>query len=189
MDLFELVNRHAHPSIHALLIDPFKTIWENDPSKNKEYAIKIFTYVELTCSPKKSNPFHGYGEKVRISKVRKEVFGDEDIQLDEETIKDILACKAKYIILLEESSFGYSMYTTAINAAERLKEFLDTLNPNSRTNAGGLLLKPKDIAMTLQELPNLIKKLREQRDTVLEELSGSSSKTRNSRTINKYERG
>lgn len=30
MDLFEVVNKRAKPSVHALMIRPFKDIWEAD---------------------------------------------------------------------------------------------------------------------------------------------------------------
>lgn len=50
--LFIVENNIAKPNTETLLIEPFKTIWERDKTKDKEQAIKEFTFIELMSSKK-----------------------------------------------------------------------------------------------------------------------------------------
>lgn len=183
MDLFEIRNGRAHPSVHALLVEPYKTIWDEDTSEGKEKAIAYFTYIELLCSPKKSNPFYGYSEEERPAKVKKEVFKDENYLIDTELMLATITYKEH----LASSSPAYSLMVAAESAADKLKEFLLNLNPNQKTNGGTLILKPRDITAALKEIPDTIKKMAEMRQKVHEELT-EASKTRKDRTVGEYER-
>lgn len=183
MDLFELRNNRAFPSIHALLIEPFKTMWDNDDSREKEVCIKKFTYIELMCSPKKSNVFFEYAEDIRVNKVSKEVYGDENYRIDQ----DVMMATMRYTELLNDASFGYEMLTSGLTAAHRLKAFLREFKPDEKNNSGGLMLKPKELAAAISELPNVIKGIEEARNKVHEELE-QQTKTRKNRQIGRYER-
>lgn len=183
MDLFELTNNRAFPSIHALMIEPYKTIWEEDETEGKQKSIKWFTYIELLCSPKKSNPFYGYAEEMRSEKVKIEVFNDKDYPIESDLLMATLAYKEH----LSFSSPSYELAVAAEVAANKLKMFLTSLNPTDKMPSGALLLKPKDITQALQEIPDTIKSMVEMRAKVHEELL-ESAKTRNDRKIGAYER-
>lgn len=183
MDLFELNNNRAFPSMHALLIEPYKTIWETDKSEGKGQSIRWFSYIELLCSPKKSNPFYGIPEEHRSEKVKEEIFGDKDYPID----SDLLLATMAYREHLSFSSPSYELAVAAEVAANKLKTFLLNFDPNERTPNGAMVLKPKDITLALQEIPDTIKSMSEMRAKVHEELT-ESSKTRNDRKIGIYER-
>lgn len=183
MDLFEVINGYAVPSVHALLIEPFRSMWEEDASDNNVDSIKAFTYIELVCSPKKSNPFIGYSEEDRPRKVKKQVWGDEDYPLN----TDIILATIKYKELLSESSPSYDLYISAVNAVQKLRIFLDGFNPDERVNAGYLVMKPGDITRALKDLDDVGKNMEFARDRVHTELI-QSAKTRNQREIGEYER-
>lgn len=183
MELFDIQNGVAFPSTHALLIEPFKTIWEIDESKDKGNAIKVFTFIELMCSPKRSNPFFGYSEATRPSKVKKEVFKDESYHTTSFMIKGIL----KYKELLAISSPSYGLLNAALLANESLKEYLSSIDFTERTNGGAAVIKPKDITAALKEVPDTAKSLESLLNKVNSELS-ESTKTRNQREIGEYER-
>lgn len=183
MDLFELNNNRAFPSAHALLIDPFKTIWERDSDHNKANAIRLFSLVELVCSPKRSNPFGGVSEDKRMAKVKKEVYGDENYRTTDWMILAI----GKYRELLLIDSPSYDLYDAAINGKEKLVNFLREFDLNEKTNAGGLILKPKDITSALTDINRVAKELEEGRTKVNSELI-EAAKTRGQREIGDYER-
>lgn len=184
MDLFEIVNGHVYPSPHALMIDPFDKIWEGDTSKGKAQAIKELTYIELMCSPKKSNPFAGYPIDERKLKVKKEIFADENYL---STTYMILGCN-RYIELLKTSSPTYPLFEAAINAAGNLTIFLNSDDIlTERTQGGASVYKPADITKALKEIPEVIKSITSMRDKIQSELV-ENSKTRNSREIGQYER-
>lgn len=176
-------NGKAFPSIHALLIDPFKTMWENDISKQHEDSIKKFTYIELVCNPKKSNPYAGYSEEDRPTKVKKEVFKDENYSID----SDIVLATMKYIELLNDASPTYGMYMAALAAGNRLKVFLSTLNPDEKNPNGTYMLKPAEINKAIKEIPDTMKSLEALRNKVNEELT-DEVKTRKDRKIGRYEK-
>lgn len=183
MDLFTIENGVAKPSEHALLVEPFKTIWETDKSKIKGDAMKSLTYIELLCSIKKSNPFSGYDEAIRPQKVGKEVYKDEGYQptdLEKEGINT-------YIEFLNEASPTLSFYRASLRAAMELKTFYDTVDLNERTNGGAAVYKPGDITRGLKETAEVIKSLKDLESQVQTEVV-EKSKTRGQREIGIYER-
>lgn len=183
MELFELINGRAFPSAHVLLIEPFKTIWEKDTTAEKANAIKVFSYVELVCSPKKSNPFIGYSEDKRPGKVKAEIFGREDYP----TTEFMTLATIKYKELLADSSPTYSLFTSALNAKDKLIEFLDNFDLGERTQGGTAVLKPADITKALKEIPDVAKSIITMRDKVTTEII-EDTKTRNQREVGQYER-
>ena len=105
MDLFEFRDGRAFPTIHALMIQPFKAMWQEDTSADHGEAILAFSFIELMCSPKKSNPFIGYEKDVRYIKLKEELFGDSAYELPYLVVDGI----AKYEQLLENSSPSYPL--------------------------------------------------------------------------------
>ena len=183
MDLFTIKNGRAFPSVHALLIEPFKSIHANDTSPDKGESIKIFTYVELLCSPKKSNPFYGRSTEERPSYVKKEVWGDDPPDDPSMIMEAVLKNKE----LLAIASPTYPLFEASMEAAEQLKKVLAKPDFNERTNSGAAVTKPKDITSALKEIPEAIKSLETLRGKVNSELE-DDTKTRNQREIGPYER-
>lgn len=183
MDLFEIINGKAFPTVHALMIEPFKTIWEKDPTAEKGHAIKVFTYIELCCSPKKSNPFLGYSEDKRPEKVKKEIYGNPDKEDTEFMMLGVL----KYKELLAIASPTYSLLTAGLNAKDKLVHFLENFDLSERTQGGTAVIKPADITKALKEIPDVAKSINSMRDKVHTELV-EEAKTRNQREVGQYER-
>lgn len=185
LDLFTIEDNQLIVSPHALMIQPFKTMWEVDDTENKHECRRMFMYIELLCSPKKSNPFHGYSEKERPAKVKQEIFGGLDYESNVYSASDIIEAIAEYRKLLRETAPGYDLYITGTNAADKLREFLEGFNPDERTKAGGLVLKPSDIAKAIQVIPDVVKGLILARETVHSEVN--DFKTKGQREIGIYE--
>lgn len=185
MELFEIINGVVYPSTHALLIEPFKTIWETDDSKGRSRAMKVFRYVELMCSPKKSNPYFGYSELVRPSKVKKEVFNDENYQ----DTSFMIAAIVKFKELLASSSPSYDLLNSAFIAKDDLVDFLKDTKKRlaERSQSGAMIFKPKDLTNALKDVGDVTRTLEAAREKVGEELK-EASKTRGQRVIGRYER-
>lgn len=182
MDLFEFRDGRAFPTIHALMIQPFKAMWQEDTSADHGEAILAFSFIELMCSPKKSNPFIGYEKDVRYIKLKEELFGDSAYELPYLVVDGI----AKYEQLLENSSPSYPLLQSAFNAAGKLKTFFNSFNLNERTNSGASVYKPRDITSALKDVDTVIKSLESTRNKINEEML-SSDKTRNNREVGLYE--
>jgi hypothetical protein len=185
MELFQLINnKYAYPSTHALLIEPFKSIWESDTSEGNLEAIKILTYVELLCSPKKSNPYFGIPEEQRPEAVKKQVWGDSPPDAENATI--IMDAVQTYKRLLNHSSPSFDLYDSAMAAAEKLKAQLKNINFNERTKGGAMVIKPKDVTSALKEIPDVMKSMEQLRNKLNQDLV-DEAKTRNDRDIGSYE--
>lgn len=184
MDLFELVNGRVVPSVHALLIEPFKTIWEEDESDSKEDAINKFTLIELMCSKKKSNPYKGYPDKERAEKICKNIFGDHLEVLD-----DVLVIGGieVYKEFLYKASPSLSYLEASLESAEKVKHMLRNVDFDERTNGGAAVYKPGDITKALKETSEVVKSLMALQEKVENELL-EDAKTRGSREIGHFER-
>ncbi len=182
-EFFIVTNSRAFPSTHSLLIEPFKTIWETDVTEKKEEAIAIFSYVDLMCTPRKSNPFMGYRESERPAYVKKETWGNNPPRDGSR----IIAAVAKYQELLKIASPSYSLLLSARAAAETTEDFLNDIDYGLRTNSGSMLYKPKEITATLKEIPDVKRAIDLLLKRVDQELA-EDSKTRNEREIGEYER-
>lgn len=187
MDLFVVQGGKAIPSVHALMIQPFKAMWEKDTSEDKGEVINIFTYIELLLSPKKSNPFHGYPEESRPIKIKENIWKDANYQSPLFTGLEIIRAIEEYKEFLHNAAPGYSLYLAALGAADTLKDFLLDLNMARTTNSGALQLKPKDVTSALNDISEVIRNLNDGRDKLLAEIK-ESSKSRNNREIGPFER-
>lgn len=184
MDLFEVVNGHVFPSVHALMIKTFGDIWYNDTSDGREYAISIFSYTEFMLSPKRSNTYYKYTDPdLREKKVKERVFGDPEYP----TNTDMVLCNIEYKEQLRNECISYGLFEDAVEGAEKLRRWCRDYNLNERTPHGAMVLKPRDIQNALKEIPGIMKNLEETRDKIIAELN-ASSKTRNNRETGHFER-
>ena len=182
MNLFEIQNSVAIPSTHALLLEPFKSVWDRDHSTHKSIAIKEFTYIEFMCSYKKSNPFNGYIPEMRKVKVGEIVMSNADYEPDE-YIKSAMALYEK---LQKEASPSMVFVESCEQAVHKLQEFLQNVDFDERTNAGSAVYKPADVARAIKEAPELLNSIQKMKDKVQQELF-DSVKTRGQRTVNHFE--
>lgn len=185
--LFNMEGTELTISPFALMTEPFDEIWDADNDPDKLQAIKIFKYIELTCNPKKNNPFSGYSEQERPAKVKKNVFGDENPEIPIDMINDIVRGTIKYKEFLTEASPSYGLYVDAANAVVKLREFLRGFDLDERTKSGGMVLKPQDIASTLGKLDDVDKSMLKAREKVHNEIT-DNTRTRNDREIGLFER-
>jgi hypothetical protein len=182
MDLFVVDNGKALPSVHALLIEPFKTIWKEDTDPTKGNAVRDFTFIELCCSPKKSNPYCGYDEDQRYQILKKELYGNPAYELSNLVIDGI----TKYEELLDNHSPTLSLLRAALGGAEKFKQQLEKLDLNERTRAGSAVYKPRDLTNAMKDLPEMAKSIEALREKVHKELL-EEGKTRSNRQIGYFE--
>lgn len=183
MLLFEIRNGHVFPTVFALRTEPYKSMWYNDTSEDRQWAYKCFDYIEFTCSPSLSNPYYGYSEDERTTKIREVVFGDKDYEIDTELLFATMAYKEH----LASSSPSYQLLVDAEVAKDKLQKFLREFNFDERTNGGAMIIKPKDITNALKDIATVAKQLTEARVKVHTELI-DATKTRNDRIINHFEK-
>lgn len=187
MDLFTINNGKVIPSVHALMTEPYKTMWAKDTSDDKAEVINVFSYIELLCSPKKSNPFFGYADEIKPKKIKNNIWGDENYQSDLYSSFEIIRGVEAYKEYLIRSAPGYELFLAGLKAADTLKDYLNSLDLGERTNSGGMVIKPADVTKALNDIPETIKGLKEGRDRVIADID-EAAKSRNNREINPFER-
>jgi len=180
--LFIVENQRAKPSTEALMLYPFKDIWERDDSSDKGIAIKELSYIEFMCSPKKTNPFFGYSEEDRHTKIVEFLFNlgytpDGLVQEGMRVYKDFFYNASPSLSFLESAREG----------AEKLKKFFSDFDLNEKNDKGVLLYKPKDITTALMDTFNILRTLNSLEEKVYEEIY-ESTKSKGNREINPFER-
>lgn len=165
--LFIVENKTVKPNPETLLIEPFKSIWARDTTREKVFAIEEFTYIEFVTSMKKSNPYHGYSESIKRQKVKADIItkaGWEEDQLIKNAIKKVEEFQT-------EGSTTYRYFMSAKVAAEQMENFFtnfDITEANLKT--GNPLYKPKDITSALIDTYKVLENLTALKEKVDQEL-------------------
>lgn len=181
--LFTVENSIAKPNTETLLIEPFKSIWERDSTKDKEQAIKEFTFIELMTSKKKSNPYAGYLDELRMEKVVDYIF-DGDYKMDS-LVEQALS---KMVEFQTEASPTYNYYIDSLETAEKTRKFLKEIDLGERNEkTGALLYKPKDVTGAIRDAEGVIQTLALLKEKVDQELF-ESIKTKGNKEINPFEK-
>ena len=162
--LFTVESKVVSPTTQALLIPPFKEIWERDKSEDKRYAIEDFSYIEFMASIQKSNPYSGYAENQRPEKIIKDIITREDWdQEDSLLIQGI----AKLKEFQAEASVTYNYYMAAKSAAEKMQQFFINFSMSDvNLRTGAPIFKPKDITSALNDTSRVLENLNTLREKV-----------------------
>lgn len=179
--LFDIYSKEVRPKPECLLIEPFKSIWNRDKSKDKEDAIADLSYCEFMASSSKSNPYSGYPEDTRKHKIINELYkGDrKPDRLCDEGVKKLEEFQT-------EGSVSYSYYMSAKKAVETMKEFYEHVDLNEKNaKTGSPLYKPADLTRALNDTEKVIQNLNNLKKKVDEELF-ESTRTKGGKAISPF---
>lgn len=177
--LFKIEGKVVQPTEEALMINPFKQIWERDKSKGKEIALKEFAFIEFSVSLLASNPYKGYSESIREGIIIDELFGKDKWKPDD-IVKEGQKKLDKFQI---EASQSYSLYRSSIKAKDNLVEFLENIDLSDKNLKTGLpIYKPKELTSALLDVDKVTTSLDLLKRKVEEELF-ESTKTKGQKEI------
>jgi hypothetical protein len=166
--LFTVESRVVSPTTESLLIFPFREIWERDASKDKRFAIEDLSYIEFMASIQKSNPYSGYPEDERPSKIIKDIITRAEWDSQDPLI---LAGIAKLKEFQAEASVTYNYYMAAKSAAEKMQKFFTTFSMETvNLRTGAPIYKPKDITSALNDTSRVLENLNTLREKVDNEI-------------------
>jgi hypothetical protein len=175
----------------ALTIDPLKQIWERDKGRTKEQARGEFAFIKFMLHPGKDNPFYGYpeihpetGERQRQKKILEKIV--TPIPIDPQD-KWIITAMAWYSQIVSEASPTKRYYDACVLGMDKQVSFLEQVDFNERDKKGMAVYKPIDTDRILKSAGETMESLVKLRTRMEEEIF-QATKTRNDRTINKYER-
>jgi len=185
MDLFVVEGTIVRPTVHALMTYPYKDIWDRDEIPEKSEAIRAFSYIEFCCSYKKSNPYKGFAEEVRKTKVGEAVYKEDYINFVEDSlIKEGIELYEK---LRVEASPTIQYYLAAKAGAEKMMNWLNTFDMATLNLKTGMpMYKPREITSALRDTYEVMKTLNALEEKVNEQLF-ESMKTVGNKEINHFE--
>jgi len=184
MELFVTDGTTVTPNVNTLLIHPFYDIWERDESLKKDMATLEFTYIEFLCSFAKNNPYAGYDDDIKESKVRENVFRNlPDWQPDNLIFEGI----AVYCSFRDEASPTLRFYLDNLEGAKKLQMYYRTLDMTLMTRGGALINKPSDVARGLSQASLVMNNLEALKTKVQQELF-EAGKVRANRIVNPFEK-
>lgn len=165
--LFKIEGKLVFPTEETLLTTPYKEIWERDKSKDKDIAMKEFSYIEFMTSQLQTNPYKGYSDDIRGEIIIKEVFAGITWKPDDLVKEGIKRFEA----FQKEASPTYTFYMSALKSKNTLEKFFTTVDL-SKTNfkTGNPIYKPKELTSALLDVDKITASLDSLKKKVEEEL-------------------
>jgi hypothetical protein len=183
VEIFEIDGSIVRPVKDILLIYPFKDIWERDTTKHKTIAINELAYIYYIVSPKKTNPYAGYPNDVKATKVIEGLWKEEQ-WLPDELVNTGIATYAK---LLDEASPSMRYYNAVKAGVEQTINFFENIDFNERTEKGVPVYKISEVIPALKSANEVLRSMSDLQERVEQEIY-ESSKTKAGKEINYFER-
>lgn len=159
MNLFTLDNGRVKFSPEALTIKEFKTLWDRDQSKTKEYAVEELAYVFYITDYK--SPYLSYDMEAREHKIKTDVVTKKGWKPDEKVQEAI----QKYSELQETPSMG--LLKDAEVALDKIRYYFQHVDVVNDENGN----VTKTLISNVEKLGGVIKGLSMLRDLVDKEVS------------------
>jgi len=164
MNLFEITNNVVTFSPQALLIAPFKQIWDNDESKDKEMANLEMAFIYY-MTDQRSDFMHILDEDERAEEIKK------FIKLPEKwshTSKNIVRAIHYYQKISETTSTKLLKSTRLI--LQKISQFLDNIDMNERDPRTNKPIHDiGKITASVEKVPKLIRAINEIEKEVVKE--------------------
>ena len=164
MNLFQIENNVVTFSPQALLITPFKDIWDADKSKDKSNASKHLGFIYYMAD-ERSDFMHILDKKERITEIKKFLDLPKSFKGDTAVFNKAISYYEK---LSETTSTKLLKSTRGI--IEKISTFLDSVDMNERDiKTGKPIHDISKITASVEKVPKLIKALNEIEKEVIKE--------------------
>lgn len=135
----------------AILLLPFKRIWERDKSPNKSLAMQELGFIYFMCDPRSDYQFL-IDEEMRKEEVKKGEGMNPKWEPDD-LVKSAMAFYNSFVPissgLLEDTK----------NAVEKLRKLLREINLDERDEKGRPIYTLSSITQTIKQVPDLARSL------------------------------
>lgn len=178
MKLFKYEGYKITISEEALLLKPFKEIWQRDKSKNKDKALQELGYVYFMSDPR--SDYQYLVDEEERSKSIKEGEGIPNDWNPDKAVLDAItfykSFKPTSALLLEDTRF----------AVDKLRKLLREIDLTQTDDKGKPIYTLNTITATIKQIPSLVKDLDEAEKTLSKEIM-ESNKVRGSQEKSMYE--
>lgn len=174
MKLFTYEAYRVKVSEEALLLKPFKVIWDRDKSISKDKALSELAYIYFMCDPR-SDYQYLINEEDRSNAI-KEGEGFPPKWKPDKAIKEAInfysSFKSTSALLLEDTRV----------AIDKVREFLKDVDLKAVDDKGKPLYTINSITSTIKMIPQLIKDLDEAEKAIASEMREQGGKVRGQKT-------
>lgn len=175
MNLFELKNNKLVFAPESLALAPFKSLWDNDTSKNKERAVAelsaIYFFVDY-----KSDFSNILDEQERLNQIRTVI---PELGKDWKPTAEINTAIDFYKALQETPSM--KLINSAKSAIGKLEKFFNTVDLMAVDKSGKPKYSPKQLSDTVTTLPKLITSITALEEQIKKEVEQKNNKLRGGR--------
>lgn len=174
MKLFKYEAYKVTISEEALVLKPFKVIWNRDRSATKNKALSELGYIYFMCDPR-SDYQYIVDEEERSNTIKESEGMDRDWTPDklvQDAMKFYETFKSTSALLLEDTRI----------AIDKVRTFLKDVNLKDVDDKGKPLYTINSITSTIKMIPQLIKDLDEAEKAIASEMRDQGGKVRGQKT-------
>lgn len=152
MKLFRYEGYKVTISEEAMMLKPFRVIWERDKTKTKQTALLELGYIYFMCDPR--SDYMEISDKDDRSKAIIEAEGMDNWKADR-TVTDAMSFyegfKSTSALVLEDTRV----------AVDKLRQSLRDFDMTATDSSGRPIYTQKDVIAAIKQVPDLIKSLLE----------------------------
>jgi hypothetical protein len=164
MNLFEIENNVVIYSPQALMLEPFKKIWEKDKSEDKIQANLTMSYVYYMAD-ERSDFMHILNVDERMQAIKEALQLPEDFNGRSEELIQAM----KFYEKLSETTSTKLLQSTRL-VLQKISEFLDNINLNERDERSNKPIHDiGKITGSVEKIPKLIRAINEIEKEVVKE--------------------
>lgn len=164
MNIFEIVNYQVTFSPQALLIAPFREIWDLDQSEDKRVASDELAYVYFMCDDRSDHMY------ILDEQERHNVVVNSLENLDEDWIRPQYIERAMEYYKKYSETTSTRLLRSTRGIVERISGFLDTVDVNERDlKTNKPVFDINKIVTAVEKIPKLVKSINEIEQEVVKE--------------------
>lgn len=180
MKLFRYESYRVTISEEALILKPFKKLWDRDKTKNKDKALQELSYVYFMEDP--ASDYQYLVDREERSKAIIEGEGLKDWKPDkavEEAMAFYSSFKTTSALILEDTRY----------AADNLRKSLRNIDLEATDDRGKPIYTVASIISAIKQVPQLVKELSEAERAVAKEMAENNGRVRGQKAKSIFEDG
>lgn len=164
---------------NAIIIPPFKDIWERDKSKTKETAINELCFVYFAADF--NSPYITFPEDEKIERIKQDFLVKNKLKPDSLLLHSIEVYKQF------QETHSMRLLNSARVAADKMSTYFNNINFDDEDDSGKLKYVAKDVASTLANVGKIVESLDKLEEKVKKEIK-TTTKVRGGGAASKWER-
>ena len=177
--IFDMKDNKFIVDPNAIIIPPFKDIWDRDKSKNKEIAINELCFIYFVADF--NSPYATFPEHEKETRITEDFLVRNKIKPDKLVLQGIAVYKQF------QETHSMRLLNSARIAADKMSAYFNNIDFDEEDDTGKLKYVAKDVANTLANVGKIVESLDKLEEKVKKEIK-TTTKVRGGGTASKWER-